>query len=455
MLKFNDTVGVIPILQELRTVIDWGMDPALVTEIFDYFTRSINRSKQMKDLWLRAVQQVTKSEGHNVVDFIILIVIAASFGDYAITVESIVKRRIKSGLLTIGLLQKSFRQLGYMLVNNISACLDLFENLFRDRSRDVALYGSECFKQLLQINDDAFFDKHLVITQVISLACMKSVEMPFIDQSLRTDTLLLLNEVQRKFKNEMRTAFYHVEKILDFGKELTLFQFRLTIDILANLAFEPPGDEVLKDHLELLVRKQITNTISPSHQKQAIVTLARMLFHLLWADHNSAGYLDSLDSESTLNSVSQIPTSGGRDMARLIALAMDAIDETSILLMLLYDEVAAVLLDKNRPMSLQPDKGLMLWMSDHMQITFQDKFMVETSPERIMDMDVEYVFCINRPEENENNESDVLNLGVNLADATLCDERTNVLFSHFNLLRALQVRRYGRNLEVINALLGE
>lgn len=75
------------------------------------------------------------------------------------------------------------------------------------------------------------------------------------------------------------------------------------MDILCSLAyFDPPCDR-LKDHIDLLVKKQVSSNIR-SVKNRGIIGVIRVIDHLIWDDREN----DASDLNSSYNSVRDLPS---------------------------------------------------------------------------------------------------------------------------------------------------
>lgn len=396
--SLKDITNLEEVINKLRKTLNWNLDLPIIVEIFDNISRFISLSNSMRNLWFTTISKITNEEDYTPIDILMLLLIAATYEDYVKMVETLIKKKVKARLLKIPMLYGTFKLFGNVITNYLSASLEIFENLLRDRSLIVSEYGSECFKLLVQ-HSDKVSDKHIVISKLISIVCSKTVESPFNTIDLRTNTLILLNEIKKKSSNDTRNAFeYGITRVLEYAKDLTNYQYRLAITILCSLAYDPPGDEAQQDHLEMLVRKQITNSLNIEKKKQGVITCARMISHILWEEHIVNN--DVTDSEVTCDSISNIPSGQASDFARLITLTHECIDHNTVLLTLFYDEMADAISDKSKP-NMCLNAPLLFWLSDSIILKFQENFIVCRVPEKMNDFEMQYFFGINFPEENE------------------------------------------------------
>lgn len=141
-----------------------------------------------------------------------------------------------------------------------------------------------------------------------------------------------------------------------------------------------------------------------------------------------------------------------KQMAILLTLALKNLDEDIPGLCLIYDELANIFSPSNNGSSLV-EYGFLMWICETVQTDFQNNFIVDECPSASKGFDLCYYDCINQAEENQNDEEAVLAVAVNVS-AILTNPKIVSMFAQFSLLKNLIIRRYGCDLEPINALLG-
>jgi hypothetical protein len=107
-------------------------------------------------------------------------------------------------------------------------------------------------------------DRKLLLSKLIAFVCEKHIDLPFVDIDIRTNALHLLLEINKKYAYEMQNNGLQLLRILDRISELTIQQFRMVLELLCSIAYPlPPLEpaEILQDHINMLVQKQVASSI--------------------------------------------------------------------------------------------------------------------------------------------------------------------------------------------------
>lgn len=76
-----------------------------------------------------------------------------------------------------------------------------------------------------------------------------------------TNALMVLMEINVMYPLEMQKNGFQILRMLDHVQDMTLLQFRIVMDILCSLAYAEPQCEMTKDHIDMLVKKQVSSSI--------------------------------------------------------------------------------------------------------------------------------------------------------------------------------------------------
>lgn len=96
-----------------------------------------------------------------------------------------------------------------------------------------------------------------------------------------------------------------MQRILDGCNEFTLSQYRMVMNILCSLAFTEPQCGMLKDHIDMLIKKQVSSSIS-SIKKRGIVGVVRLVDHII-GETDSAN-TESVDMNQSYNDTEELPS---------------------------------------------------------------------------------------------------------------------------------------------------
>lgn len=110
-------------------------------------------------------------------------------------------------------------------------------------------------------------DKKMLLTRVVSFVCEKRVSSSIGDAltgttfDVTTNALMVLVEINASHPAEMQKNGFQILRILDHVHEMTLAQFRIVMDILCSLAYAEPQCDMLKNHIDMLVKKQVSSNV--------------------------------------------------------------------------------------------------------------------------------------------------------------------------------------------------
>lgn len=108
-------------------------------------------------------------------------------------------------------------------------------------------------------------------------------------------------------------TFCSLQRLLDYSSDFTLSQFRLVMNIICSIAYSDPPCEQLKDHIDMMVKKQVSSSIR-NVKNRGIVGVVRVIDHMVWERITS----DQDDLESSYNTIESLPTKLSRVAATYI-----------------------------------------------------------------------------------------------------------------------------------------
>lgn len=95
--------------------------------------------------------------------------------------------------------------------------------------------------------------------------------------------------------------------------ELKLSQYRLVMNILCSMAYSHPPCEMLKEHMDLLVKKQVSSSIQDI-RTLGIIAVVRVIERLVW----QPGPASQEDLNSSFKTIEDLPSEEGRVAANYI-----------------------------------------------------------------------------------------------------------------------------------------
>lgn len=92
------------------------------------------------------------------------------------------------------------------------------------------------------------------------------------------------------------------QRLLDNSGDFSLGQFRLVMNIICSIAYSEPPCEQLKDHIDMLVKKQVSSSIR-NVKNRGIIGVVRVIDHMVWERKETDGPNDLDASYSTIDAL--------------------------------------------------------------------------------------------------------------------------------------------------------
>lgn len=106
-----------------------------------------------------------------------------------------------------------------------------------------------------------------------------------------------------------------LQRLIENSEDFTLVQFRSTMNIICSIAYSEPQCEQLKNHIDILVKKQISSSIR-NVKNRGIIGVIRVIDHMLWEPIESIPQSDNLDE--SFSSIDVLPTKLSKTAANYI-----------------------------------------------------------------------------------------------------------------------------------------
>lgn len=110
-------------------------------------------------------------------------------------------------------------------------------------------------------------------------------------------------------------VIFSLQRILDGCNEFNLVQYRMVMNILCSLAFTQPPCEMLQDHIDMLIKKQVSSSIR-SVKNRGIIGVVRLVDHMIWEPDSAI--VDPEDLNQSYNAIEDLPTEVAKKAATYI-----------------------------------------------------------------------------------------------------------------------------------------
>lgn len=105
------------------------------------------------------------------------------------------------------------------------------------------------------------------------------------------------------------------QRLIENSEDFSLAQFRSVMNIICSIAYSEPPCEQLKNHIDMLVKKQVSSSIR-NVKNRGIIGVIRVIDHMVWETIESAPHSDNLDE--SFSSIDMLPTKLSKTAANYI-----------------------------------------------------------------------------------------------------------------------------------------
>ena len=342
-----------------------GKEKDVDTLTLNIMRSSMASSKKASAAWYHVVEVLKRRDDHRPLDLMILLLLH-ELPHRRKVVESLLRSKIRGGLLAKELVSKTFRSHADALRKNFDGILSIAEQLGLIRGEPslnefaLVLY-QECF-----LHFDAFCQQDLIYD--LTMKANGGADGPIgLETSIKTLSHLAFNftEQASKFSLMLVTVLDHVDS-------LELSQVRSLYDLLSYLAYygrDSPETTSLKDGLHIVVKKQIV-AHGPAIRKMGAVGAVMAVKNM-----NSTIESESSSSQSSDLFPDDGPTSAASSARKMLervwTKSKGATAEAGPGVFM--DELSAVI-GKGK----LSNKGLVKWIEREIASGFKDEFLVES-----------------------------------------------------------------------------
>jgi Fanconi anaemia protein FancD2 nuclease len=197
-------------------------------------------------------------------------------------------------------------------------------------------------------------DRKILLTNLIGFVCEKQIDLPFIDNGVRTNALNLLLELNVTHAFALQTNALQLLRILDRTADLSVLQFRKVVELLCLVAYSKTTSNVmLQEHVTMFVQNLLTSTILKV-KRQGIVGAIRIVNHTIWNDVSEDTAINCSDaSDRTVDTIANVPEGLAGNAAKLTQLMITSASAQVENLAFAYEELAAEFSPHNQRQTTQ------------------------------------------------------------------------------------------------------
>ncbi|XP_031621413.1 Fanconi anemia group D2 protein [Contarinia nasturtii] len=474
ILKFSteDAVQLRELIENLRLCLRWPEELPTTRaniqknqrDVFGCISRTLIRSKQLFDVWLKLIQSNT--ERYKPIDLIILLMMTTINDEKSVAIENIIRRKLKADIIDVKLLEETIRILPIILLDYSKVLFELLDSFVRDKNTVISNFANVGYRLIFGIET---CDRKVLLSRLVGFVCERNAQAMVLADSgiaanksatqtdLTTSALMILSEINRKYPSEMKFNGLQMLRLIDHSSDFSLGQFRLVMNIICSIAYSDPPCEELKDLIDMMVKKQVSSSIK-NVKNRGIIGVVRVIDNMVWERKGDSGSDDLNSSYSTIES---LPTRLSKVAANYIELAITSSQSCPQHLALFFDELASVFVDRNHErLNHQINRPFLTWLMGLVTGYFENNFIIDQSPASSAQWDLQIIRALNTDEEMEQTETDTkITIAIDIAGTLLNPSGSalnsvTILASLFNLMRVLYFRRYDGNLSLINAIVG-
>ncbi|ORX90317.1 hypothetical protein K493DRAFT_356944 [Basidiobolus meristosporus CBS 931.73] len=333
------------------------------TLILESLRSGLQFNKMLRDVWLKVIGEVGDEQDHQLLDFIILIIMH-SLKNIKKKAESIFRKKISSGVFSLSLLEETIINHHEALREYFGSLLSLAEAQLRAcqnnmiLGRAASVIYEACFRTF-----DSYYRQEVIGSLVTHIGSGASWEI---------DTALdcLLNIVTTCAKEAVPFSIF-IKGILDYLDNLSITQIRVLFSIFSALASEgqKKGEDGILNDLNIVIRKQLSSSIEKYRQMGVVGALA--IVKKIGSKDSVALRAGSSRIDDEVHMSQALKNPQLRQAIAVIEMTMESCKKSSSSLALAYDELSNII------ESNMLDPRLTYWINENIACNFADVFLCE------------------------------------------------------------------------------
>ncbi|XP_061543454.1 Fanconi anemia group D2 protein isoform X1 [Phycodurus eques] len=327
-----------------------------ITLIVDAIKSAVRFQKTISEAWLKAIESVEEVEEHKVIDLLVLFILHSTNANQSRRgAEKLLKMKVRTGLISEALLQKTFKDNKQVLRGYFSSILALAQSLLRSPDPCVVPFAGHMYRHSFT-SFDTYCQQEVVGSLVTHVCSGVGVE---VDMALE-----LLCSLVTELPAEIGPYAVFVKGILDYLDNLTPQQIRRLFHLLSRLAFGPQQGSHIQDDMHIVIRKQLSST-APKYKRIGIIGGVMII-----------GSMGALVPKAKATQNSSLPPETFRQLSALLELVQSSSETSPEAAALYCDELANLIQTSTLDPQVQEK------ISKSVLDVFQGNFVVDLGPER-------------------------------------------------------------------------
>lgn len=114
-------------------------------EVFQFILRSLKRSKELHEGWLKSILNASRPEDCYPIDLVVLIILSTINEDRSLYLENVLRRKIKCRWMTREIFSKGITVFSSVISQHLKVFFEFIDNLFRSKD-DLYEFGEIGYK---------------------------------------------------------------------------------------------------------------------------------------------------------------------------------------------------------------------------------------------------------------------------------------------------------------------
>ncbi|KAK3892628.1 hypothetical protein Pcinc_003517 [Petrolisthes cinctipes] len=408
--------------------------------LFNTIKMATLSQKYLTTAWLKAIQDVGNVGSVRPLDLLLLLLLHDAVPSQRHPIESMIRNKIRAGLLSDAMLGHIFTTHTTVLRENFDPLKKIASLLLRSPEPVVSGTGVTLYRL-------SFLHLGKYSRQEVVLGLLRHLGDT---SNARTAALSLLATLTHNHTQAIAPFTIFIKGSLDSVEDVCSGEMRRVVDVVSMLVYSSPTHAALQDELIILVRKQLSHT-DLRYKHLGVLNAAFAVKNMVKVDDNNT-------TTSTTNTSGLLNTSVLKEAENLLHLVLSSTCQHPTASALFMDEMASITLRDGLNARIQE------WVCEKMTDDFQERFVCDyqgnTEPHNTL---LPLVSCWNLTDNDTESEQTniILNLGPLVLQDELLKNTANVnktqlvcLTPQFRLLRMLESRLHDGDLTNIDALLG-
>ncbi|KAK8782009.1 hypothetical protein V5799_016651 [Amblyomma americanum] len=333
----------------------------VLTEI----SNAVQLRRFLRDAWLKIIENVKLAAEHKTLDILFLVMLHKFLPKpEAKSVESLLRKKVRSGHFTGSLLDRSFDSHPQVMKVYSRTMMHLAQVLLWCPEPQVLKFGERMYQRMFVCYEGTAREE-VVLNLVTHFGSGVTAQM---DAAFECAL-----ELVRQHTNLMAPYGGFFKSTLDILRNLSLCQIRTLFLIIALIAYRGGREgATYQDELQMMIRKMVTKSCPRSKR---IGVVAALMTVKAMASTRGIRVSDTLQLSASSSTSNATPAELIRSAVDLLELVRASTSSWPQAMSLFYDELSRIVVHGELGQSIES------WISDTIITDFQDDYIVDVTPD--------------------------------------------------------------------------